>query len=132
MVIVLSILLAIAVAFIFCLILMLKKAFKTIYCLLGKDNKSIKLSHKVAYNGKYYPATVITQVIFNAKEWQTITDFSMYEDKEIICYTLYTTENIKQYCEGNEALEAAFGKPMVVPHAVVYEIEEGVWTWKSI
>ena len=42
------------------------------------------LKYKTAYDGKYYPATVITQVKFNCDQESIIVDFSMYDTKKIV------------------------------------------------
>jgi hypothetical protein len=92
---------------------------------------------QTAYDGKYYPATVITLVKFNCDEESIITDFSMYEDKKIVGFTVCTKETIQEYIGAaaddvdEETLEEVFCTPTIFKNVVVYSPVEGMWTWKS-
>ena len=99
----------------------------------GKTPKQFK----TAYDGKYYPATVISQVKFNCDKEMIITDFSMYEDKKIVGFTVCTTETIQEYIGAaaddipDDLLEETFATPTVFKNVIVYAPMEGMWTWKS-
>lgn len=66
-----------------------------------------------------------------------ITDFSMYEDKKIIGFTICTKESMKEYigttADGisDELLKETIGTPTIFKNAVVYAPVEGLWVWKS-
>ncbi len=136
-IIILSILLASALAFIFWLLQVLKNTFEIVENVmdvaLGKPPRSCK----TAYDGKYYPATVISQVKFDADDEMVITDFSMYEDKKIVGFTICTKESMREYMGAaadeipDEILEETLGTPSVFKNVVVYAPAEGMWTWKS-
>lgn len=136
-IIILSILLAGAIAFIFWLFRVLKNTFNIVEASL--DMVSGKPSEKFgkAYDNKYYPATVISQVKFNSDSEMMIVDFSMYEEKKIIGFTIYTNESEREYIgvQGDDIpdgiLEEAFGTPTIFKNAIVYAPWEGMWTWKS-
>lgn len=93
----------------------------------------------LAYDDQYYPATVISQIKFNSDSEAVITDFSLYEDKGIVGFTIYTTANIKDYFQlqenenENEILyEKLFSKPAIFKNAVVFALDKNLWTWKKI
>ena len=131
-IIILSILLIGSIAFIFWLFKVLKNTCKIINFSLdvaaGKPPE--------AYDGKYYLATVISQVKFGCDSEMVITDFSMYEDKKIVGFTICTKETMREYIgvQGNdisdEILEETLGKPIIIKKAIVYALWEGMWTWK--
>jgi hypothetical protein len=66
-----------------------------------------------------------------------ITDFSMYEDKKIVGFTICTKETMREYIGiqrddiPDEILEEAFSKPTIFKNVIVYSPWEGMWTWKS-
>ena len=91
----------------------------------------------LAYDNQYYPATVISQIKFNSDSEAVITDFSLYENKGIVGFTIYTTSNIKDYFQlqedENEILyEELFSKPAIFKNAVVFALDKNLWTWKKI
>ena len=131
---------------------MLKKTFKTTFELLGgccPDQENINLES--AYDGKYYPGTLILQTNFNMPKEEIIVDFSMYETKKIIGYTVNITESpptLEQVVGGKENLELLkneFGydeelykkmflnvnKPTIHKNVLVYQPIKGLWKWKS-
>ena len=100
----------------------------------GRTPKKIK----EAYDGKYYPATVIATTVFGSPQEMTVTDFSRYEDLKIVGFTICTTKSIREYYEAehddisDEELEEIFNnKPVVFNNVLVYAPWEGMWTWKS-
>lgn len=136
-IVILSILLAGAATFIFLLFKMLKNTFDIIETSLDMASGKPSTKFEEAYDGKYYPATVISQVKFNSDSKMIITDFSMYEEKKIVGFTIYTKESEREYigAQGDdipsEVLEDAFGTPIIFKDVVVYASWEGMWTWKS-
>jgi hypothetical protein len=136
-IVILSFLLVGAVAFIFWLLQVLKNTFEIIEQAMDMAQGKTPAKFKTAYDGKYYPATVISQVKFNCDKEMIITDFSMYEDKKIVGFTVCTKETIQEYIGAaaddldDEILEDAFGSPTIFKNVVVYSPMEGMWTWKS-
>lgn len=136
-IVILSVLLVGAIAFIFLLLQILKNTFEVIEQAMDMTQEKIPAKFQTAYDGKYYPATVISLVKFNCDKESIITDFSMYEDKKIVGFTVCTKETIQEYIGDaangidEEALEEAFCTPTIFKNVVVYSPMEGMWTWKS-
>lgn len=140
-IIILSVLLASALVFIFWLLGVLKNTFEIVESTLDMAAGKTPRRMKEAYDGKYYPATVISQIQFGCDSETVITDFSMYEDKKIIGFILQTKETALEYIGANmEAieeeevlaeLEKTLGEPTVFKNVLVYAPVEGMWTWKS-
>ncbi len=136
-IIVLSILLAGALAFIFWLLQVLKNTYEIVENAMDMTLGKTSRDYKKAYDGKYYPATVISQIKFNCDSEMVITDFSMYENKKIVGFTIYTKESIQEYIGAaaddipDEILEEVVGTPTVLKNVIVYAPMEGMWTWKS-
>lgn len=134
---ILSVLLVGAVAFIFLLLRMLKNTFEVVEQAMDMTQGKIPAKFQTAYDEKYYPATVISLVKFNCDKESIITDFSMYEDKKIVGFTVCTKETIQEYIGDaansidEETLEEAFCTPTIFKNVVVYSPMEGMWTWKS-
>ena len=102
-----------------------------------------------AYDGKYYPGTVISRLEFGAAEECIITDFSAYDTHKVVCFTLRLKESIRDYAATildlnkddemfeedlgmtDEELIKIVGRPSIFKDVVVYAPLEGVWTWKS-
>lgn len=130
-IIILSILLIGSIAFIFWLFKVLKNTCETINFSLNAGKAP------EAHDGKYYPATVISQVKFECDSDMIITDFSMYENKRIIGFTICTRETMREYvgAQGDdipdEILKEGLGKPTIFKNVIVYAPWEGMWTWKS-
>ena len=133
----LSILLFGAIAFIFWLLQVLKNTFEIIDQAMDMARGKTPKQFKTAYDGKYYPATVISQVKFDCDKEMLITDFSMYEDKKIVGFTVCTTDTIQEYIGAaaedipDDLLEETFATPTIFKNVVVYSPMEGMWTWKS-
>ena len=140
-IIILSVLLASALVFIFWLLGVLKNTFEIVESTLDMAAGRTPRRMKEAYDGKYYPATVISQIQFGCDSEVVITDFSMYEDKKIVGFILQTKETALEYIGANmEAieeeevlaeLEKTLGEPTVFKNVLVYAPVEGMWTWKS-
>lgn len=140
-IVILSILLVGATAFIFWLLGVLKNTFEIVESTLDMAAGKTPRRMKEAYDGKYYPATVISQIQFGCDSEAVITDFSMYEDKKIVGFILQTKETALEYIGANlEAieeeevlvgLEKTLGEPTVFKNVLVYAPVEGMWTWKS-
>lgn len=126
-----SILLAAAVAFIFFLL----KVLKNTYCILDKAQEIIKmldnLRHEKAYDGKYYPATLILSIKYECEEDMLITDFSRYDSHKVVGFTLlnkcsYPEEEYESLGVSREDVE----EPQIIPNVIVYSPREGIWKWK--
>ena len=136
-IVILSVLLLGAIAFIFWLLQVLKNTFEVVEQAMDMAQGKTPKQFKTAYDGKYYPATVISQVKFNCDKEMVITDFSMYEDKKIVGFTVCTTETIQEYIGAaaddipDDLLEETFATPTIFKNVIVYAPMEGMWTWKS-
>lgn len=140
-IVILSILLVVATVFIFWLLGVLKNTFEIVESTLDMAAGKTPRRMKEAYDGKYYPATVISQIQFGCDSETVITDFSMYEDKKIVGFILQTKETALEYIGANlkvaedeevlSELEKTLGKPTVFKNVLVYAPVEGMWTWKS-
>lgn len=135
---ILAVLLLGATAFIFWLLRVLKNTFHVtenlVDLLQGKSPRAMK----EAYDGKYYPATVIAQVKFGQPSEGKIVDWSLYEEKKIIGFFMLTTDKPEDYYGkefiGNleeEELEELL-KPVIIKNALVYAVREDDWFWKSV
>ena len=135
-IIILSILLLGAVAFIFWLLQVLKNTYETVENVMDMALGKTPRHYKEAYDGKYYPATVIAQVKFDCDSEIVITDFSMYENKKIVGFTICTKESMREYMGAaandvpDEILEETIGTPTIFKNVIVYAPAEGMWTWK--
>ena len=136
-IVILSILLVGAAVFIFWLLQVLKNTFDIIEQAMDMAQGKTPQKYKTAYDGKYYPATVISQVKFDCDEEMIVTDFSMYEEKKIVGFTVCTKETIREYIGAaandlpDDLLEETFATPTIFKNVIVYAPMEGMWTWKS-
>lgn len=78
-----------------------------------------------AYNDVYYPCKVLLVNIVPHKEDMSIIDLSEWKEKGIAMMTMYVKELIPQ-------LEEAPPVPVPFYNVEVYEVMEGVWTWRPI
>lgn len=135
---ILAVLLLGAAAFIFWLLGVLKNTFHVtenlVDLLQGKSPRAMK----EAYDGKYYPATVIAQVKFGQPSEGKIVDWSLYETKKIIGFFMLTTDKPEDYY-GKEFIEnleeeelEELLKPVIIKNALVYAVREDDWFWKSV
>lgn len=135
---ILAVLLLGATAFIFWLLGVLKNTFHVtenlVDLLQGKSPRAMK----EAYDGKYYPATVIAQVKFGQPSEGKIVDWSLYETKKIIGFFMLTTDKPEDYY-GKEFIEnleeedlEELLKPVIIKNALVYAVREDDWFWKSV
>ena len=136
--IILGVLLAAAAAIIFCLWQVLKNTYLNTYLAENMvDRKSFSI--KKAYNGVYHSAHVLAKLEFESPQEMKVVDFSMYDKYKIVGITIYTTDTLKDYYgdvidelkEVDEDLIEELTKPVLLKNKVVFEIEEGNWTWKS-
>lgn len=132
-----SVLLLVAIPFIFWLLRVLKNTLNSIDVLSGMVQNKAPRKFREAYNGKYYPAIVIAQLKFDAPAAMTLTDFSMYEKRKIVGFTIYCTESMKDYYgteienfEDNEELLELLDRPVILKNKEVFEVSEGVWAWR--
>ena len=145
-IIILSILLVSAIAFIFWLLRVLKNTFEMVESTLDMAAGKTPRKMKEAYDGRYYPATVILQIQFGCDSETVITDFSMYEDKKIVGFILQIKETALEYINANikieqeeeedeeflSKLKKSLEEPTVFKNVLVYAPREGMWTWKIV
>ncbi len=139
-IIMLSTLLLATLAFIFYLMRVLKNTYKIADSAIQLAEQKT-FNPEVAYDGKYYPATVISKMEFGAAADMTLTDFSMYDKHKIVGFTIYTTDKLEDCYmpegtedwdeETKEELRQSLLEPTIHKNAVVYSPREGWWRWKS-
>lgn len=135
---ILAVLLLGAAAFIFWLLGVLKNTFHITENLVDMVQGKSPRAMKEAYDGKYYPATVIAQVKFGQPSEGKIVDWSLYEEKKIIGFFMLTTDKPEDYY-GKEFIEnleeeelEELLKPVIIKNALVYAVREDDWFWKSV
>ena len=147
-IIILSIVLVVLAAIIFCLWQVLKDTFFVMENNLDELN-TIK---QTAYNNVYLPATVITQMFFEQPHEQKLVDFSAYEKYKIVYFSYCTTEKQTDYITDaqidakylardknyekehlelfrNETRKRLL-RPQIYKNQLVYETSEGKWCFK--
>lgn len=134
---ILGFLLAVSAAIIFCLFTMLKNTLNVIDGLTDIANNKTPKRLKTAYNNKYYPATLIAQVLFEQDTEGKVVDFSRYDSHKIVGFTILVKDKMEDYYgaelieEIGEEAAAELGKPVIIRNVLVYEVSEGDWLWKS-
>jgi len=135
---ILAVLLLGAAAFIFWLLKVLKNTFVVTENLVNIVQGKPPRAMKEAYDGKYYPATVIAQVKFGQPSEGKVVDWSLYEKKKIIGFFMLTTDKPEDYY-GKEFIEnleeeelEELLKPVIIKNALVYAVREDDWFWKSV
>lgn len=136
-IIILSLLVMAETLLIFWLFGVLKNTFDIVQDLSDMTKGKIPKGYKEAYDGKYYPATVLAKIVFGSPQPMTITDFSQYEEKKVVGFTIFTTETVREYYgedaedfSDEELAQIISDKPVIFRDVVVYSPMEGVWTWK--
>ena len=137
-IVILAVLLLGAAAFIFWLLGVLKNTFHITENLVDMVQGKSPRAMKEAYDGKYYPATVVAQVKFDQPSEGKIVDWSLYEKKKIIGFFMLTTDKPEDYY-GKEFIEnleeeelEELLKPVIIKNALVYAVREDDWFWKSV
>lgn len=136
-IVILAVLLLGATAFIFWLLKVLKNTFSITENLIDMAQGKSPRAMKEAYDGKYYPATVIAQVKFDQPHEGKVVDWSLYEEKKIIGFIMMTTDKVEDYY-GKEFIEMLdeedleeLTSPVIIKNALVYAVREDDWFWKS-
>lgn len=136
-IVILAVLLLGAAAFIFWLLKVLKNTFSITENLIDMAQGKSPRAMKEAYDGKYYPATVIAQVKFDQPHEGKVVDWSLYEEKKIIGFIMMTTDKVEDYY-GKEFIEMLdeedleeLTSPVIIKNALVYAVREDDWFWKS-
>ena len=136
-IIILAVLLLGAAAFIFWLLKVLKNTFSITENLIDMAQGKSPRAMKEAYDGKYYPATVIAQVKFDQPHEGKVVDWSLYEEKKIIGFIIMTTDKVEDYY-GKEFIDMLdeedleeLTSPVIIKNALVYAVREDDWFWKS-
>ena len=142
----LSVVAVAAIGFIFWLLKVLKNTLNITENVINMAQGTSTRNKEKAYDGKYYPGTVISRLEFGAAEECIITDFSAYDTHKVVCFTLRLKESIRDYAATildkvddmfedmnmtDEELMKIVGQPSIFKNVVVYAPLEGVWTWKS-
>ena len=142
----LSIVAVAAIGFIFWLLKVLKNTLNITENVINMAQGTSTRNKEKAYDGKYYPGTVISRLEFGAAEECIITDFSAYDTHKVVCFTLRLKESVRDYAATildkvddmfedmnmtDEELMKIIGQPSIFKDVVVYAPLEGVWTWKS-
>lgn len=137
-IVILAVLLLGAAAFIFWLLKVLKNTFSITENLIDMAQGKSPRAMKEAYDGKYYPATVIAQVKFDQPHEGKVVDWSLYEEKKIIGFIMMTTDKVEDYY-GKEFIEMLdeedleeLTSPVIIKNALVYAVREDDWFWKSV
>ena len=136
-IVILAVLLLGAAAFIFWLLKVLKNTFSITENLIDMAQGKSPRAMKEAYDGKYYPATVIAQVKFDQPHEGKIVDWSLYEEKKIVGFIIMTTDKVEDYY-GKEFIDMLdeedleeLTSPVIIKNALVYAVREDDWFWKS-
>ena len=136
-IVILAVLLLGAAAFIFWLLKVLKNTFSITENLIDMAQGKSPRAMKEAYDGKYYPATVIAQVKFDQPHEGKVVDWSLYEEKKIVGFIMMTTDKVEDYY-GKEFVEMLdeedleeLTSPVIIKNALVYAVREDDWFWKS-
>ena len=136
-IVILAVLLLGAAAFIFWLLKVLKNTFSITENLIDMAQGKSPRAMKEAYDGKYYPATVIAQVKFDQPHEGKVVDWSLYEEKKIVGFIMMTTDKVEDYY-GKEFIEMLdeedleeLTSPVIIKNALVYAVREDDWFWKS-
>lgn len=136
-IVILAVLLLGAAAFIFWLLKVLKNTFSITENLIDMAQGKSPRAMKEAYDGKYYPATVIAQVKFDQSYEGKVVDWSLYEEKKIVGFIMMTTDKVEDYY-GKEFIEMLdeedlkeLTSPVIIKNALVYAVREDDWFWKS-
>ena len=136
-IVILAVLLLGAAAFIFWLLKVLKNTFSITENLIDMAQDKSPRAMKEAYDGKYYPATVIAQVKFDQPHEGKVVDWSLYEEKKIVGFIMMTTDKVEDYY-GKEFIEMLdeedleeLTSPVIIKNALVYAVREDDWFWKS-
>ena len=142
----LSVVAVAAISFIFWLLKVLKNTLNITENVINMAQGTSTRNKEKAYDGKYYPGTVISRLEFGAAEECIITDFSAYDTHKVVCFTLRLKESVRDYAATSldkvddmfedmnmtdEELMKIIGQPSIFKDVVVYAPLEGVWTWKS-
>ena len=142
----LSVVAVAAISFIFWLLKVLKNTLNITENVINMAQGTSTRNKEKAYDGKYYPGTVISRLEFGAAEECIITDFSAYDTHKVVCFTLRLKESVRDYAATildkvddmfedmnmtDEELMKIVGQPSIFKDVVVYAPLEGVWTWKS-
>ena len=136
-IVILAVLLLGAAAFIFWLLKVLKNTFSITENLIDMAQGKSPRAMKEAYDGKYYPATIIAQVKFDQPHEGKVVDWSLYEEKKIVGFIMMTTDKVEDYY-GKEFIEMLdeedleeLTSPVIIKNALVYAVREDDWFWKS-
>lgn len=127
--------------FIFYLMQVLKNTCEASENVIKMSEGIDRLNKGESYDGKYYPGTVISNILFGQSTDGMMTDFSAYETNKIIRVIMLCEETVEEHLKNNSMFEnlsdlpidmvaAQLSKPTVHENVIVYSPMEGFWTWK--
>ena len=128
--------------FIFYLLKVLKNTFQTVENNTEYDKVIERLNKGESYDGKYYPGTVISNILFDQAADGMMVDFSAYDKNKVVRVMMLCEETIEEHIHNNprfaefvdlpiETVAAQLTKPTIQENVIVYSPMEGFWTWKS-
>ena len=113
------------------LIFLLWRVLKNTYCTMRKLQIQEELNSDTAYDGQYYPGSVIAVFKYDCEEDMIVTDFAQYEEKKLIGITIlsrdpYPEEDFAPLGITREEAE----RPHLFHNVTVFQPREGFWKWK--
>lgn len=112
---------------IFLIIMTIIEGLNCAVFIFSNGSNNTALSQKETVLGKAinkYPCTVGLSIVFNADFDGIITDFSKYEDYNLIVFTSYEPNDPPEDLAGIEMLT-------LIPNCIVYEYEGGYFDWEE-
>lgn len=113
---------------IFLIILTIIEGLNCTIFIFSNGFNNTALSQKETILGKIinkYPCTIGLSIVFNADFDGIITDFSKYEDYNLIVFTSYEPKDPPEDLVGIEMLT-------FIPNCIVYEYEGGYFDWEEL
>ena len=113
------------------LIFLLWGVLKNTYFTMKELQIEKELNSDVAYDGKYYPGSVIATMKYECEEEMIVADFSQYEEKGLIGITILSKDPYpeKELLPLGITREEA-ERPHLYPNVTVFQLKEGYWKWK--
>lgn len=113
---------------IFLIIMVIFEGLNCAVFIFSNGSNNTALSQKETILGKVinkYPCTIGLSIVFNADFDGIITDFSKYEDYNLIVFTSYKPKDPPEDLAGIEMLT-------FIPNCIVYEYEGGYFDWEEL
>ena len=113
---------------IFLIIMVIIEGLKYVVFIFSNTSNNTTLSQTETVLGKAinkYPCTVGLSIVFNADFDGIITDFSKYEDYNLIVFISYKPEDPPEDLADIKMLT-------FIPNCIVYEYEGGYFDWEEL